>query len=114
MTYTELMTILCIQYKVVTVPYFLDEMKSYELRPLMENLSLSLQDGWERTRMQMYASIQPYSKKKLSPKNILEFPWEKKENKPKLPKVEMTKELREQMIKRAEEVKDRLQKEGAI
>lgn len=34
---------------------------------------------WERVRMSCLCSLQPYSKKKLRPTDIMEFPWEKQE-----------------------------------
>lgn len=34
---------------------------------------------WEQTRFLAAISLQPYSKKTLRPKDIIEFPWEKKE-----------------------------------
>ena len=35
---------------------------------------------WERVRMSCLCSLQPYSKKKLRPTDIMEFPWEKEES----------------------------------
>jgi len=31
---------------------------------------------WERIRMQCLCSMQPYSKSKLTPQDIMKFPWE--------------------------------------
>lgn len=36
---------------------------------------------WERVRMQCLCVLQPYSKKSLQARDIMEFPWEKEENK---------------------------------
>ncbi len=36
---------------------------------------------WERVRMQCLCSLQPYSKKSLQASDIMEFPWEKEEEK---------------------------------
>lgn len=35
-------------------------------------------DGWERMRMQATLAVQPHVKKRLTPKELLPFPWEKK------------------------------------
>jgi hypothetical protein len=32
--------------------------------------------AWERARMICMCSLQPYTKKSLSPKDVMEFPWE--------------------------------------
>lgn len=36
---------------------------------------------WERTRLLATFAVQPYSKKKLQPKDLLVFPWEQPEKK---------------------------------
>lgn len=33
---------------------------------------------WERIRMQCLCSMQPYSKSKLTPQDIMRFPWEER------------------------------------
>lgn len=37
------------------------------------------QSRWERMRMQCLCSLQPYSKDKLKPQDVMQFPWEKEE-----------------------------------
>lgn len=37
--------------------------------------------GWEQTRFMAHCMLTPYSKKKLNPKDIILFEWEKKEEK---------------------------------
>lgn len=44
---------------------------------------------WERVRMTCLCSLQPYSKKRLSAEDIMEFPWERK---PESPREELSKE----------------------
>lgn len=36
------------------------------------------QAGWERMRMLATITVQPWCKKKLTPSQLLKFPWEKK------------------------------------
>lgn len=71
------MKLLCIEYKVVSVDYFMDTMQEYELDFLLDNLSYSDRFEWERCRLQAYSTVQCQSTKKLTPKDIITFPWEK-------------------------------------
>lgn len=64
------------EYKVVTVPYFLDTMRQYELDILLESLQLSVKDSWERTRYICYLFAQCNSKKKLNLSDIIQFEWD--------------------------------------
>lgn len=57
---------------------------------------------WERVRMSCLCSLQPYSKKKLRPADIMEFPWEKQEV-----KTERREETREEVNARYEKAKRR-------
>ena len=34
--------------------------------------------AWERMRMQCLCSLQPYSQKRLSPSDVMDFPWDEK------------------------------------
>lgn len=67
---------LCLEYKVVTVEYFLDRMQYYELQLLLENANVSVKNSWETTRNMMWSFVQPYSKKKLKPTDIMSLPWD--------------------------------------
>lgn len=101
------MSIVCFQYKACSIEYFLDKMKTYELSIILDNLNYCLRNDWEMTREIMWASITPFSKKDLKAKDIMELPWDK-ENKNQLPKVEVTEKLKEEMIKKAEKVKQQM------
>ena len=35
-------------------------------------------DSWERARMMCLCALQPYSEKRLRPRDIMEFEWDKK------------------------------------
>ena len=59
------------------------------------------QGKWERVRMSSLCSLQPYSKKRLSASDIMEFPWEKKE------KTTADTTSREEMLERFAEAKKR-------
>lgn len=55
-----------------------------------------MEDAWERMRLLAVITTQPHVKKKLEPKKLLPFPWEK----PKKPKAEVV--SREEAKKRFE------------
>lgn len=54
----------------------MDEMEEYELYEIINNLRYLERNDWERTRLSMYSNVQMNTKKKLTPKDILSFPWE--------------------------------------
>ena len=64
------------QYGIVTVPYFLDRMKPYELQIICDSLHLRIKDSWEQARMISYVTAQVNSKKRLRPTDLISFAWE--------------------------------------
>ncbi len=38
--------------------------------------------AWERTRVLATLCVQPYSKRRLSPKDVIPLPWDKEQRKP--------------------------------
>lgn len=54
----------------------MDEMEEYEIKDAVENLSYYEKNDWERTRLNIYSSVQMNTKKKLKPEDVLKFPWE--------------------------------------
>ena len=50
-------------------------------RQWMEAQEAREQGAWERTRLLATFAVQPYSKKKLKPTDLLTFPWEQPEKK---------------------------------
>lgn len=70
------MSILCMEYKACSIGYFLDEMRDYEVMPIMESLNYCVRNDWEMTREVMWSNLQAMSSKKLKPKDIMRFPWE--------------------------------------
>lgn len=63
-------------YKIVTQNYFLDEMQSYEVPFLLENLSRIDRNGWEQTRLIVYAIGSLFAKKQKSITDFLKLPWD--------------------------------------
>lgn len=81
MIYHYLFRILCFQYKVVSVQYYLDLMQTYEVNDIIECLQYADVNLWEVGRINSYVIAQTNSKKKLSPTDIIKFPWDKDETK---------------------------------
>lgn len=57
--------------------YVLDKMQMYEIPAILERISFRYRDSWEQTRMIMYVIAQGNSKKRLTPSDLLSFPWDK-------------------------------------
>lgn len=70
------MGLLCLEYKAVTVPYFMDNLTHWELQLLLKQLHLCTKQNWLSAREIMLSNLQPYSKKSLKPTDILTFSWE--------------------------------------
>lgn len=109
------MSLLCLEYKVCSIPYFMDNMRYYELKPILKNLNLSVKNHWEIARQICYAVVQSQSSKKIKPSDIMQFPWDKdyKES-PRMQNVKMTKELKDKMIREMEANKELLIKNHII
>ena len=72
-------------------------MEMYEMEALIENLWMRDKISWEQTRTICYITAQCQSTKKLDPKDMMTFPWEKVE------KVEDTQEERDALEKEMKE-----------
>lgn len=72
----------CVQFGIVSVEYFLDKMQFYELNIICDSLHLRQKDNWEQARLVAYIIAQVNSKKRLKPTDIIKFGWEDKINKP--------------------------------
>ena len=71
----------CVQFGVCSVEYFLDKMKPYELSIICESLHLKVKDSWEQARMISYMIAQTNSTKRLKPTDIIKFAWETEKEK---------------------------------
>lgn len=60
----------------VSVEYFLDSLQLYEARDIAKNIVYVDRTSRELQRYQLYVSVQSHSKNKLTPKEILELPWD--------------------------------------
>lgn len=67
---------LCFEYRIVTVEYFLDKMPEYEAFECIKYLDFVDKVDREMERYQIWVAIQTNSKKQLSMKDILSLPWD--------------------------------------
>ena len=58
--------------------YFMDKMKSYEIRAILESRQYRYKDEWERFRTTAYIIAKVNSTQDLSLEDIKKFPWDKK------------------------------------
>ena len=108
------MSLLCLEYKVCSISYFMDDMKFYELSPILKNLNVSVKNDWEIARQISYIIAQTQSTKKIKPSDIMLFPWDEGyKNRPKKD-VKITKEMRDRMIREMEANKELLIKNHII
>lgn len=55
----------------------MDTLQEFEIEPIVQNLEYYERGDWERTRFLAYCNIQKSSSKRISPQNLISFPWEK-------------------------------------
>ena len=55
-------------------------MEEYEVQDIISNLEYYERPEWERTRFQTYCNLQKSSSKRLSPTDLIKFPWEKEDD----------------------------------
>ena len=55
-------------------------MEEFEIQDIISNLEFYEIPEWCRTRFQTYCNLQKSSSKRLSPQDLITFPWEKEES----------------------------------
>ena len=55
-------------------------MEEYEVQYIISNLEYYERPEWERTRFQSYCNIQKSSSKRISPQDLITFPWENEDD----------------------------------
>lgn len=76
-------------------------------------LNLSVKNDWMIARQLLWGELAPYSKRKLKPKDIMEFEWDTPK-KLQLPKQEVTQETVQRAMQLAQKRKEQLLKAGAL
>lgn len=58
----------------------MDTLQEPEIEPIVQNLEYYERGDWERTRFLAYCNLQKSSTKKISPQDLISFPWEKEDD----------------------------------
>lgn len=58
----------------------MDSLQEYEIEPIVQNIPFIEKGDWERTRFQTYCNLQKSSSKRISPQDLITFPWEKEDD----------------------------------
>lgn len=66
-----------LEYRVVSLDYYLDKMRDYELNLILSNINYIDRASWEQTRLLGYINAQTQSTKRLDFSDICTFPWER-------------------------------------
>lgn len=73
-----LLRVLCFEFKVIEVPYFLDTCTLWEVNDLIDFLPWCDRNIWESQRLNAYITAQVNSTKRLTMQDICKFRWEQK------------------------------------
>lgn len=92
----------------------MEDLKYYELKPILKNLNVSVKNDWEIARQISYIIAQSQSTKKIKPSDIMLFPWDEAYNNRPKKDVKLTKEMRDRMIREMEANKELLIKNHII
>ena len=79
------MNIIVYQFRLCSIQYFMDEMQTWEINDMIENIPYTDRALWETARVNAYVvaqvnSAQVNSRKKLTQQDILKFKWEDMSN----------------------------------
>lgn len=77
--YQFLFNLLCFQYKVVTVEYFLDSATMWEIENILECIPYCDRNLWETQRLGTYINAKAHFKGIKSIQDICQFKWEKQD-----------------------------------
>lgn len=80
-------------------------MKFYEIEALIENMWMKDKTSWEQTRTVGYITAQCQSTKKISPQDMMPFPWES-DGQPE----EITDDERKDILKEMKDMENKLNK----
>lgn len=101
----DALRVLVVQFKLVSLEYFLDQMTEYELYIMYDNLEYSDFNTKEMSRILGYIIAQTQSRKKLKPDEIIQFPWDENYKEKSIHKVDT-----EEDIQRAKQFRDKFEK----
>jgi len=99
-----LMQVLCFEYRVVTVEYFLDQMQDYEVPLLLDGLKYLDRNQWEQSRLHYALLVNMFSKEKHSAMELIPMPWDDGYKEHEEHETEMSNEDRDRLQERAEKL----------
>ena len=94
--------LICFEYKVCSVPYFLDEMLLSELSDTLDNIQYADRSLWESNRINSFITCQVNSKKKLKLTDIYRLPFDEDD----ADKEQLSKDDFEQMQQQSKALED--------
>ena len=101
---------LCVEFKMVSVEYFMEKMEEWEVVEIYNVLKYSNRQLYECSRMIAYFCVMPYMKKKVSMSEFLPLPFDEKEQK-KIESKPLTKAQFERLKERQNNIKSRIRKD---
>ena len=93
--------LLCFEYKICSVSYFLEEMLLSELQDILDNIQFADRSLWEALRINSFITCQVNSRKKLKLQDIYRLPFDDTED-----TEQFTKEDIEQMQQQSKMLED--------
>lgn len=76
MTWHNILKLLCFEFRVVSVEYFLDVMQEYEVKAYLEYIPYLDRNSWEQCRYEIYSKVQMNSSKQINAQDLIRFPWD--------------------------------------
>lgn len=74
----QIVEVLVVQMKLLSLQYLMDEAQEYEVYLLYDSLKYANRPEWEQTRLLMYILAQVNSKKQLKIEDLMSFAWDEK------------------------------------
>lgn len=69
--------IICFDYKICSVDYFMDELQEWEMNTMIKNIPYLDRNEKEMDRYKLFVTVQANSKKKIKLNELVELPWDK-------------------------------------
>ena len=74
--YHYLFRVICFDYHICPIEYFMDTMQEYEVNTVIQNIPYLNRNEKELDRYKLFVSVQSNSKKKINIEDILKLPWD--------------------------------------
>ena len=100
-----LFRVICFEYRIVTVEYFMDVMQYSEVVDIIKNIRWLDKNEKEIDHYKLYVTVQANSKKKVKLEEVMKLPWDD-ENK-NLGTI-MTEDEKKEAMKKAKEIEERM------